>query len=249
MHPHPRAANSKPRRRLSVSFPRTLLPGPQRPPRCPASSAAVSSGRPARGSRVSWPNGDWTWRQIASGCGRFTTATSSPGTGRPTTGPKARDQRPGGGATFPPRAHRDAAPGRSVRSGPGRPNAAPAHAQPAPPRARPPRTARPGGEGSVPTRGSQRPGLGGGGGEPHREGAAGSGQAGIPAPSLRGGRLQGPRRGRTEEAQGRRENLGELKGEKSTNCVGSQTSISTCGFSMETQGQGQPPGGPFFPHG
>lgn len=87
MHPHPTPANSKPRRRLSVSFPRTLLPGPQPPPRCPASSAAESSGRPARGSRVSWPNGDWTWRQIASGCGRFTTATSSPGTGRPTAGP------------------------------------------------------------------------------------------------------------------------------------------------------------------
>lgn len=112
MHPHPRAANSKPRRRLSVSFPRTLLPGPQPPPRCPASSAAESSGRLARGSRVSWPNGDWTWRLIASGCGRFTTATSSPGTDRPTTGPKAPGQ--GGGATFPPRVHRDAAPGRSA---------------------------------------------------------------------------------------------------------------------------------------
>lgn len=96
MHPHPRPANSKPRRRLSVSFPRTLLPGPQPPPpRCPASSAAESSERPARGSRVSWPNADWTWRQIASGCGRFTITTSSPGTGRPTTGPKARGRRPG----------------------------------------------------------------------------------------------------------------------------------------------------------
>lgn len=172
MHPHPRAANSKPRRRLSVSFPRTLLPGPQPPPRCPASSAAESSGRLARGSRVSWPNGDWTWRQIASGCGRFTTATSSPGTDRPTTGPKAPGQRRGGGATFPPRVHRDAAPGRSGRSGP---PSAPAHAQPAPPRARPLCTARPGGEGSLPTRGSQQPGLSGGGGEPHREGAAGAG--------------------------------------------------------------------------
>lgn len=104
MHPHPRAANSKPQRRLSVSFPRTLLPGPQPPPppRCPASSAAESSGRLARGSRVSWPNGDWTWRQIASGCGRFTTATSSPGTGRPTTGPKGSGgQRRGGGGHLP----------------------------------------------------------------------------------------------------------------------------------------------------
>uniref|UniRef100_D3YYR1 Mov10 RISC complex RNA helicase n=1 Tax=Mus musculus TaxID=10090 RepID=D3YYR1_MOUSE len=75
-------ANSKPRRRLSVSFPRTLLPGPQPPPpRCLASSAAESSGRPARGSRVFWPNVDWTWRQIVSGCGRFTTTTSSPAMG------------------------------------------------------------------------------------------------------------------------------------------------------------------------
>lgn len=175
MHPHPTPANSKPRRRLSVSFPRTLLPGPQPPPRCPASSAAESSGRPARGSRVSWPNGDWTWRQIASGCGRFTTATSSPGTGRPTAGPKARGQRPGWWGHLPAAGTQGCIPGRSGPSRPGRPPPAPAHAQPAPPLARPLCTARPGGEGSVPTRGSRRPGLGGGGGEPHREGAAGAG--------------------------------------------------------------------------
>lgn len=72
-------------------------------------------------------------------------------------------------------------------------------------------------------------------------------KAGIPAPLLRDDCLQGPRCGRAEEAQGRRENLWEPQGEKNTNCVGSQTSISTCGFSMETQGQGQPPGGPFSP--
>lgn len=88
--------------------------------------------------------------------------------------PRRGASAPGGGATFPPRAHRDASPGRSGRSGPGRPPPAPAHAQPAPPLARPLCTARPGGEGSVPTRGSGRPGLGGGGGEPHREGAAGA---------------------------------------------------------------------------
>ncbi|XP_048951722.1 helicase MOV-10 isoform X6 [Canis lupus dingo] len=59
-----------------VSFPRTLLPGPQPPPRCPASSAAGSSGRRASASRVSWSSGDWTWRLIASGCGPFTTGIS-----------------------------------------------------------------------------------------------------------------------------------------------------------------------------
>lgn len=119
MHPHPRPANSKPRRRLSVSFPRTLLPGPQPPPpRCLASSAAESSGRPARGSRVFWPNVDWTWRQIVSGCGRFTTTTSSPGTGRPTTGPKTRGQRPGWWGHLPAAGAQGCSPGpiRPVRS-------------------------------------------------------------------------------------------------------------------------------------
>ena len=62
----------------------------------------------------------------------------------------------------------------------------------------------------MPTRGSRWSGLDGGGGESHREGAAGAGQAGIPAPLLREDCLQGPRCGRAEEAQGRRENLGEL---------------------------------------
>lgn len=153
MHPHPRPANSKPRRRLSVSFPRTLLPGPQLqpppPPRCLASSAAESSGRPARGSRVSWPNADWTWRQIASGCGRFTTTTSSPGTGRPTTGPKTRGQRPGWWDHLPAAGAQGSAPGRSGRAaGPGRPPPAAAHAQPAPPLARPLCTAGRGGVGA-----------------------------------------------------------------------------------------------------
>lgn len=175
MHPHPRPANSKPRRRLSVSFPRTLLPGPQPPPpRCPASSAAESSERPARGSRVSWPNADWTWRQIASGCGRFTITTSSPGTGRPTTGPKARGRRPGWWGHLPAAAGAQGCspgpigPGRSWQTSSGA-CPRPASATPSPPA--PLSTARRGGVGVH----AARPGLGDGGGEPHREGAAGAG--------------------------------------------------------------------------
>lgn len=124
LHPHPRAANLGPRLRLSVSFPRTLLPGPQPPPRCPVSSAAGSSGTPANASRVSWRFGDWTWKQIARSCAPFITKTSKPGTGRPSPRPRiagpAHRHDPHGGATVPARG----AEGRSSRSGSGRSEAA-----------------------------------------------------------------------------------------------------------------------------
>lgn len=90
-------------------------------------------------------------------------------------GPQGAGQRPGWWGHLPAAGAQGCSPGRSGQASPSKPPPAPAHAQPAPPLARGLCTARPGGEGSVTTRSSQRSGLRGGGGEPHRVGAAGAG--------------------------------------------------------------------------